>query len=246
MGVFQRAVIAVLLAMMSFNLAGCASNRELGGRSGLSVMPGTELPRPGRADVMAKGVNYYVGPFDRLVIDVFGIDELSNREVQVDSSGRISFPLAGVVDVGGLEPREIEDVLAQKLAANHVKNPRVTVTLKEAVSQYITVEGQVEKPGLYPVLGEMSLIKSIAKAEGLSEFANNKDVVIFRTVGDHEYAALYNLDAIQHGAYPDPEVYSGDIVTVGESRGRRLFKDFLQATPALVTPLVIGLDRLTH
>lgn len=230
--------------LIGLALTACATTRSLGGRDDLAVLPGAELPKPGRRDFVASGPNYYVGPFDRLAIDVFGIEELSGREVQVDSSGRISFPLAGVIEVAGLEPREIEARLRDNLMASHIRDPRVTVNLKEAVSQYITVEGEVKKPGLYPVVGEMTLLKSVAKAEGVTEFAKLKDVVVFRTVENKEYAALYNLDAIRHGAYPDPEIYSGDIVMIGESRGRRLFKDILAATPAIVTPLVIGLDRL--
>lgn len=242
--IIQRIGKDLTLLAASLTLAACATSRPLGGRDDLAVLPGTELPKPSRGDLVARGPNYYVGPFDRLTIDVFGIEELSDREVQVDSSGRISFPLAGVIAVGGLEPREIEGRLRENLMANHIRDPRVTVNLKEAISQYITVEGEVKKPGLYPVVGEMTLLKSVAKAEGVTEFAQLKDVVVFRTVDNKDYAALYNLDAIRHGTYADPEIYSGDIVMIGESRGRRMFKDILAATPAIVTPLVIGLDRL--
>jgi polysaccharide export outer membrane protein len=126
-----------------------------------------------------------------------------------------------------------------------VRNPQVTVNLKEAVSRVVTVEGQVNKPGLYPVVGRLSLMGAIAKAEGTDEFSKLDDVVVFRTVGGHRYAALYNLDAIRHGAYPDPEIYANDVVMVGESKARRLFKDILSVMPAMITPIVIGVDRLT-
>lgn len=232
---------------MSLTLGACSSSRaELGGAPRLQVIAGDELPSPDRLDVLSDTSPYYVGPFDRLVIDVFGIDELSKRDVQVDASGRISFPLAGIINVSGMTPGEVENELASRLAAKYVRNPQVTVNLKETLSRVVTVEGEVKKPGLYPVVGQMSLLRAIATAEGTSEFSKLDDVVVFRTVEGKQYAALYNLAAIRHGAYPDPNIFAGDIVMVGESRGRRLFKDIMTALPALVTPIVVAVDRLSN
>jgi len=236
-----------LCGAMVLALAACGGGRPvIGGDPNLQVLPGNELPTPERMDSTANATPYYVGPFDRLVIDVFGIEQLSQREFQADASGRISFPLVGIVDVNGKTPNEIEGELATKLARAYVRDPQVTVNVKEAVSRVVTVEGQVKKPGLYPVIGRLTLMGAIARAEGTDEFTNLEDVVIFRTVSGQRYAALYNLDAIRHGAYPDPDVYASDVVMVGESRGRRLFKDILATTPALLTPLVIAVDRLSN
>lgn len=236
----------LLAGALALPLAACGGRAMLGGDPKLSVVQGTELPTPQRIDATANASPYYVGPFDKLTIDVFGVEELSGREYQVDASGKLSFPLVGVVDVNGKAPGEVESELAAGLQKAHVRNPQVTVNLKEAVSRVITVEGQVKKPGVYPVVGRLSLMGAIATAEGTDEFAKLDDVVVFRTVSGRRYAALYNLNAIRHGAYPDPEVYASDVVMVGDSTGRRLFKDILSVMPALVTPIVIGLDRLTN
>ena len=228
-------------------LGACASGpAQIGGDAQLTVMPGSDLPSPSRADMTQSAAPYYVGPLDRLVIDVFGVEELSAREVQVDASGRMSFPLAGVLDVAGMTPGEVEAQLQQRLAAAHVRNPQVTVNLKETVSQVVTVEGEVKKPGIYPIVGKMSLLRAIAKAEGTGEFSRLDEVVVFRTVQSQRYAALYDLKAIRQGAYGDPDIFAGDIVVVGESRSRRLFKDVLQTVPLFVSPLVIALDRFTR
>lgn len=227
-------------------LSGCASTVELGGDPKLSVLDASELPAPQRADITGGAQPYYVGPYDKLIVDVFAIEDLAAREIQVDASGRMSFPLAGVLDVSGKTPAEIEQELAARLRQAYVRDPQVTVNLKETVSRVVTVEGQVRKPGLYPVVGRMTLMRAIARAEGTDEFSNLDDVVIFRTVEGQRYAALYNLDAIRHGAYADPDIYANDVVMVGDSRSRRLFKDVLAVMPALLTPLVIGIDRLTN
>ena len=111
-----RAVVAVLLSLA---LAACGSSRpQLGGAPRLQVISGNELPTPDRLDVQSNTSPYYVGPFDRLIIDVFGIEELSKREVQVDASGRISFPLAGIVNVSGMTPGELEAKLASLFRKN--------------------------------------------------------------------------------------------------------------------------------
>lgn len=240
-GPFKKTLPLLLSAGL---LAGCATTTQVGGDPNLKFLQGSDLPAPDRVDLTADARAYYVGPFDKLTIDVFGIEELSKRDVQVDASGRISFPLAGVIEVAGRTPSEIEGLLATNLRLAHVRDPQVTVNLKETVSQVVTVEGQVKKPGLYPVIGRMSLMRAIARAEGTDEFSKLDDVVIFRTVKGERLAALYDLDQIRHGAYPDPEIFANDVVMVGHSESRRLFKDILQALPAVATPLIIAIDRL--
>lgn len=237
-----KRMIAVLLPMAI--LAGCASTPKLGGDPNLKIIQASELPAPDRMDMTGDVRPYFVGPFDKLTISVFGIPELAMREVQVDAAGRISFPLAGVIEVSGKTPGEIEELIARQMRASFVRDPQVTVNLKETISQILTVEGQVTKPGVYPVLGRMSLLRAMAVAGGTTEFSKLNDVVIFRTVGGERLAALYDLNAIRHGAYADPEVFANDVVMVGDSASRRLFKDILAVVPLLTTPLIIGIDRL--
>ena len=198
------------------------------------------LPPPDRTDMAARP--YYVGPFDKLTIDVFGIEALSNKEFQVDAGGRMAFPLIGSVEVAGKTPSEVSTVIAERLRGQFIRNPQVTVNLKETVSQVITIEGEVKQPGLYPVVGRMTLLRAVATAKGTTEFTSLRDVVVFRTSGGQKYAALYDLRAIRNGVYSDPEVFANDVVMVGESRGRRLFRDLLSVAPLLTTPLIIALQ----
>jgi polysaccharide biosynthesis/export protein len=224
-------------------LGGCAGPGALGGAQNVTVLDGTQLPPPDRADLFSDVRPYLIGPFDKLTIDVFGVEELSQKEVQTDASGRISFPLAGIIEAAGRTPNEVENEIEARLRTRYVRDPQVTVNLKETVSQVITVDGQVKKPGLYPVVGKMTLMRAVATAEGTAEFAKLDDVVIFRTVKGQDLAALYNLKAIRRGNYEDPEVFANDVVIVGDSQARRLFRDALQIVPLLTTPLVIALQR---
>ncbi len=244
-GAMKKAVFLILPLML---LSGCASigiggaAKSLGGADGITVLQGTELPAPDRTDLFSEARPYLIGPFDKLTIDVFGIDELSQKEVQTDASGRISFPLAGIIEAAGRTPNEIEEEIETRLRGRYIRDPQVTVNLKETVSQVITVDGQVREPGLYPVIGKMTLMRAVATAKGTAEFAKLEDVVIFRTVKGQEMAALYNLKAIRRGTYEDPEVFANDVVVVGDSAARRMFKDGIQLLPALVTPLILLLQ----
>lgn len=204
----------------------------------VSLVQNGELPPPASVDTLAATRPYRIGPFDKLSVSVFGVEDLSSEEVQVDANGQISLPLSGEIPAAGLTPVELADLIRSRLQA-YVRDPQVSVNLKETVSQVVTVDGLVAKPGLYPVIGRMTLMRAVATAGGLEEFANLEDVVLFRTVEGQRMAGLYNLKAIRDGVYLDPEVYANDIVVVGDSQSRRLFKDVLQAAPLITTPLII-------
>lgn len=232
----------VAFACLGSLVTACSSTPPpLGGSSSLQVKAADALPSPTRRDLSSSDRPYLIGPFDKLTIDVFGVQDLS-REVQVDASGRISLPLVGALPAAGRTPEELAADAAARLA-RYVKNPQVSVNLKETVSQVITVDGQVMKPGLYPVIGRMTLLRAIATAEGTSEFAKLQDIVIFRTVNGEKMAARFNIRDIREGRYDDPEVYANDVVIVGNNATRRIFRDILTAAPAIFSPLAVILTR---
>ena len=221
-------------------LSGCGGREQLVGRPGMQVVDNTEMPPPNRSDLLLQQRSYLVGPSDKVSIDVYGVSELS-RSVLVDASGGISLPLVGTIVAAGKSPAEIGKVIEIALR-QYVRDPKVTVTL-EQTSQVVTVDGQVEKPGLYPVNGRMTLIRAVASAQGMSEYANQSHVVVYRRVNGQDMAALYDLRAIRAGMYPDPEIYSNDVVYVGESGGRRAFQALIQGGALLTAPLVAILNK---
>ena len=228
----------IALLFVPLVLVGCAQTSGLGQNPGIQVSDAGALPPPDRSDLVSADRPYLIGPFDKLTIDVFGIEELSKKEVQTDASGRISFPLAGVVEAAGKTPAEVEAILKDRLRNRFVRDPQVSVNLKETVSQVVTVDGEVKEPGLYPVIGRMTLERAIARAKGLAEFGNSKNVVVFRTSKGQRYVALYNLEAIRRGSYEDPEVFANDLVVVGDSQARRFFKNILPFAATLTYVLV--------
>ena len=210
------------------------------GRVGI-VTPENLAP-PTLADLSGGQRPHLIGPFDKISVEVLGLPELS-RQVQADASGNIALPLAGSIDVTGQTPEQLSRVIEQRLAARYVRDPQVTVGIVETVSQVVTVDGEVRQPGIYPVAGRMTLMRTVARAQGATEFARTSHVVVFRTVEGRAMAALYDLRAIRLGAYEDPQIYPNDTVVVGESQARRLFPQILQASTLLLTPLVTLLNN---
>jgi len=221
-------------------LAACASG-PVGMDPELQVVQGNVLPEPSRDDLVIRSQPYTVGPYDKLTIDVFGVESLKT-EVQTDASGGFSFPLVGRVEASGHTPAEIEQDIEQRLV-RYVREPQVSVNLTDIQSQVVTVEGEVKEPGLYPVIGNMSLLRAVARAGGVGDLADLNQVVVFREVSGQRYAALYDLRAIRRGNYADPEIYANDVVVVGDSSARRLFRDLLAVAPVLTSPLVILLTN---
>jgi polysaccharide export outer membrane protein len=229
------------ILLSSLAIAGCASP-DLIDTGRVAIVDSEALPPPSQADLIVDTRPQLIGPGDSISVDVFGLPELS-REVRVDTSGHIALPLAGALDVSGKNPEEIARDVETRLRANFVRDPRVAVGIVEAVSQVVTVGGEVGRPGAYPVTGEATLMRTIARAEGTSETANAKHVVIFRTVEGKQMAALYDLRAIRLGAYADPQVYPNDVVVVGESNARRIFPQIANMSSLLISPLVALLNR---
>lgn len=226
----------LLLLPLVLTITACAGAPPLETSPYVQVIDATELPPPSRQDAL--GRVYRIGELDRLLIDVQGFTELTEREFQVDAAGRLSIPIAGSLTVAGATPQEAEQRIAEALRRAHVRNPRVSLNIKESLSRFVTVDGQVVQPGNVPVVNEMSLMRAIAAAKGASEFAKLDDVVVFRKVEGQQMAALYNLGAIRRGQYGDPLLYPMDIVVVGNSPARRLFRDIIATAPLLSAPII--------
>lgn len=232
----------LFMAVMATALAGCAGDPPIQSSANLTVISGTsELPAPTRADLTAGDRPSLIGPLDTIGVDIFNVPELS-RELQVDASGRISMPLIGELDARGKTAGELARQIETAMRGRYIRNPQVTVNIRNSVSQVVTIDGQVQEPGLYPVTNQMTLMRAIASAKGLSEFAKQDDVVVLRTVGTRKLAGLYNIAAIRRGTYEDPAIYANDVIVVGDSPSRRLFRDVVSLSPVIAAPLIAVLQ----
>jgi polysaccharide export outer membrane protein len=176
---------------------------------------------------------YRIGVGDKLSVRVFQVPDLSFDALTVDTSGNIQMPLIGAVRAADRTSGELSAEIATKLSEQYLRNPQVTVTVTEAASQKITVDGAVMKPGVYEMRGTTSLLQAVAMAEGPSRVADLTKVAVFRTVNGQRSVALFDLAAIRQGRADDPVVLGDDIIVVDTSRLNSALREVVGALPAL-------------
>ena len=183
--------------------------------------------------VASPTAEYRIGVGDKLDVRVFQVDDLSFQELVVDTSGNIGMPLIGAVRAAGRTASEMASDIAVRLAAQYLRDPQVTVTVKQAASQKITVDGAVTKPGVYEMRGSTSLLQAVAMAEGPTRVADLTKVAVFRTIEGRRSVALFDLSAIRQGRASDPEVLGDDVIVVDASRLNSTLREIVTALPAI-------------
>ena len=169
--------------------------------------------------------DYRIGAEDLIEVQVFGIDDLT-RTVRVNSRGFVSLPLIGNVEVGGLTALQAESLIVAKLGDKYLQDPQVSLFIKEYTSQRVTVEGAVNKPGIYPLRGHSTLLQTLAVAGGQAQLSDMAEVMLFRAdaAGKRE-PLVFDVDRIRSGELQDPPVVNDDLIVVKRSRARTLLKD---------------------
>jgi len=124
-----------------------------------------------------------IGVGDMVRITVFRNPELTT-ETRVTDQGTISFPMLGDVPVAGMTPSQVSKRIAEKLSTGkYVVNPEVQVTMMQVNSRQVSVLGNVNKPGRYPLDNiNARLTDFIAAAGGVA--APGSDLVTVVTVRD--------------------------------------------------------------
>lgn len=156
---------------------------------------------------------YIVGEGDVLHINVWKETEIS-QTVVVRPDGNISLPLVSEVAVAGLSPRQIQQLLTEKLKSI-LTNPQVTVSVAEVRSKMVYITGEVGKPGAYSVASPLNVLQLIARAGGLNEFANRKNIYVLRG-GDKKNRLHFNYKEVVKGKNSEQNIIlqPGDTVVV--------------------------------
>jgi polysaccharide export outer membrane protein len=197
------------------------------GAPALAALPAPGLPQPVTAGPAANGAarDYRIGPEDLLEIQVFGVDQLT-RTVRVNTRGIISLPLVGNLEVGGLTAQRAEALIVARLAESFLQDPQVSLFIKEYTSQRVTIEGAVNKPGVYPLRGPTTLLQSLAVAGGQANLSDMTEVMLFRAdAGGKRETLVYDVDRIRSGQLEDPAVVNEDLIVVKRSKARTILRD---------------------
>ncbi len=165
--------------------------------------------------------DYRIGPEDILRIDILSLEranETASLKRTVENDGSISLPWVGRVNVGGLIPREAEQLVRDAYDTRFLRNPQISVTVDQHRSHAVVMTGAVAKPGVYFLKrSSASILEIISMAGGLAAAAGN-ELLILRAA---ETPAVTE-DADDVDAAEDQEPASHDAVMVDL---RRLVED---------------------
>ena len=170
------------------------------------------------------GNDYLIGRQDLLEISVFDVEEL-DQTVRVADDGSITMPLLGRLQIGGLTKSELEALIGRLLSDRYVRDPQVTVFIREYESKRIAVSGAVRKPGTYEMLGRKTLLEMISVAGGL-DGEMGREIIIFRPrEGGGTERIPVDLHRLVYEADPalNLEVVAGDILYVPTVEKVRIF-----------------------
>jgi polysaccharide export outer membrane protein len=160
-------------------------------------------------------------------VEVLDAENL-RRTVRVNAAGAISLPLIGHVSVAGLTSQEAEERIAARYAEKYLQNPQVSIFIKEFTTERMAIEGAVARPGIFPLTGQMTLLRALAVAGGFGAIANTSQVMIYRT-NDRKVreSFAYDVDKIRAGQAEDPVIKGDDLIVVQRDSTRAMLKDSL-------------------
>jgi polysaccharide export outer membrane protein len=147
---------------------------------------------------------YQLGPSDKLRVIVYGNDALSG-EFLVSSSGTISFPLVGELNVAGQTVDQVRHLLQEGLKHGYLNDPRVSIEVDSYRPFYIL--GEVNKPGEYPFTPNLTLEGAVATAQGFTYRANTQRIYI-RHSGEQKEEKVKTRDL--------RSIWPGDVIRVTE------------------------------
>jgi polysaccharide biosynthesis/export protein len=156
-----------------------------------------------------------IGPGDLVYLTVFDVPELVLK-VRVDASGSVSLPLIGDLKFAGMTVRDTQQLIARELVARQlVRVPQVSVLIEEYATQGITVYGEVNTPGVYPLMGPHRLYDALSAAGGLTMKASRTVTILH--VGQRDHPEVITLSNENSLGYADVGIYPGDTIIVSKA-----------------------------
>ena len=137
-------------------------------------------------------LDYKISPTDLISVTVYEVAEM-NRKVRVNASGVVFLPLVGAVEVGGKSLGAAQSLIEKKLASYVVK-PQVTLFIEEYGNRRISMMGEVQRPGSYPIPSEsrMTILEAISTAGGFTPVAAPDRARVLRYVNGE--SVKYTID----------------------------------------------------
>jgi polysaccharide export outer membrane protein len=181
-----KSLVVVAFLLLTVPLSSLVSAQSTDAAELSRVPPATQKALPSEATVPATPstpqgtAELIIGGGDLLEVSVYGAPEFL-KQVRVADSGEITLPLIGSLRVAGLSIRQAEELVQQRLSdGKFFKDPQVSILEKEYATQGISVLGEVQRPGIYPLLGSRRVYDAISAAGGVTNKAGNTITITHR------------------------------------------------------------------
>jgi polysaccharide biosynthesis/export protein len=160
-----------------------------------------------------------IGPGDLLDLSVYDVPELVLK-VRVDVNGCVSLAFLGDVKLAGMTVGNAQRLIAHELIQRQlVKDPQVSIFIEQFATQGITVYGEVNTPGIYPLMGPHHLYDVISAAGGLTLKSGRTVTILHFGQSDHpEVVVLANINPTENPLeHTNVPIYPGDTVIVSKA-----------------------------
>lgn len=211
----------LVLGILAVAIASFSQNSALPANSEGQPATGSKA-REVRADVKtaskpaaeADPLSYTIGVEDELGISVWHEPDLSTNAV-VRPDGMITMPLLNDLKVSGMTPKELQDVLTMKLK-DYVKEPQVTVVVRQIRSRRVYLMGEVVRPGTYALNNSKTVLQLLAEAGGPGTYAKLGGIYVIRQQDGNRTRLPFHYKKAMSGKKMSEDIVlqPGDMVVV--------------------------------
>jgi polysaccharide export outer membrane protein len=158
--------------------------------------------------------DYKLHAGDKIQVSVWKEVDLQ-RVVIIRPDGKFSFPLAGEIQAAGRSADAIRVDIEGRLV-KYIPEPVVTVTVEDVAGNRVFVIGQANKPGMFVMNPQLSVLQALALANGTTPFAKLDDIIILRGLGASQTAIPFRYSQVTEGKSLGQNILleSGDVVVV--------------------------------
>ena len=163
---------------------------------------------------------YLIGPRDVLTLKIYaGGEEQREVDLTVSDQNMINVPFIGPVKTTGLTISQLEVMITEILAKDYFVNPQVHVHIKgyHSLQHYISVEGEIKRPGVYDYRPGLTALNACIVAGGFDKYAAANRARIIRREGKKQVIIKINLNDVREGKIPDIELKPGDRIHIPET-----------------------------
>lgn len=178
--------------------------------------PQSKTSSPAVSDKKSDTTALAIHDGDLLEVSVANAPEY-HYEVRVSPEGDVSLPMLGKLAVDGMSPSQAENALNQRLQEKGIFNdPQSSIFVKEYATEGISVLGEVQKPGIYPLMGKRTLFDAISAASGTTDKAGRTVTITHRDDPKNPQTVTLTYDEAGHMT-SNVDLRSGDTVVVSKA-----------------------------